>query len=232
MPFVRARVRRRPRAGAARLGRRAARRWPRPLTWRSPIRRRPWSRRTRSPSRTSRRRRAARPAARARRLLLLACRHDRGALCPPRPPRARLARRARRSQHARDVAVRERVGHAAADDRRRGDVEARKRRADRRAEPRSARRDVHRRERDPNGAGCGRPRARRLLRRVRRLRRGFARSRRDRPFMPEPDGVLDEVERLFLDLAAAPRWSASASAASLPTRTTLGGWSACPALGL
>ena len=60
-----------------------------------------------------------------------------------------------------------------------GMVKPGERRADRRPEPRSARRDVHRRERDPHGPGCRRPRARGLQLRLRRLRRGFARSRRD-----------------------------------------------------
>ena len=64
--------------------------------------------------------RAARPPDRARRLLLLARRRDRGALRRRGVPRRRLARRARRPEHAADLAVRERVGDAAADgDRRR-----------------------------------------------------------------------------------------------------------------
>ena len=47
--------------------------------------------------------RAARAAARPRRLLLLARRCGRGARRPPRPPRARLDRRARRPEHAGDA---------------------------------------------------------------------------------------------------------------------------------
>ncbi len=63
--------------------------------------------------------RAARAPARPRRLLLLARRRGRGAGDPARPARGRLGRRARRPEHARELAVRQRVGHAAADDPRR-----------------------------------------------------------------------------------------------------------------
>src|SRR5262249_49451539 len=59
--------------------------------------------------------RPPRPAARPRRLLLLARRRDRGPRGAPRTYRGRLARRARRPQHTGDLAVRERVGHAAPD---------------------------------------------------------------------------------------------------------------------
>ena len=129
-------------------------------------------------------------------------RRRRGALCAARPARARLARRARRPQHARHVAVRQRVGHAAADDRRRRDGEAGERRADRRAQPRPARGDVHRRERDPHRPGCRRSRARRTA--AASTSRSTSTSLEPgeiTPFMPEPDGLtLDEVERLFVDL--------------------------------
>ena len=59
--------------------------------------------------------RPARAAARPRRLLLRARRRGRGARRAPRAARRRLARRARRPEHAGELAVRQRVGDAAAD---------------------------------------------------------------------------------------------------------------------
>ena len=66
-------------------------------------------------------------------------------------PRGRLDRRARRPEHARDVAVRQRLGNAAADGDRRRRRRAGARRARRRAQPRPAGGRVHRRERHPHG---------------------------------------------------------------------------------
>ena len=65
-------------------------------------------------------------AARPRRVLLLPHRRRRGARRAARAARRDLARRARRSQHARDVAVRQRVGDAAADAHRPGHGRARR----------------------------------------------------------------------------------------------------------
>ena len=141
--------------GSRAPGATAARRWPRRRTCRSTIRRPQWSRRTRSPTRTSRSPRscptgrscsaAAAPRTSAP-LEGLSARHDQD--------RARLARRARRPQHAGDVAVRERLGDAAADGRRLRDGRSRKNVAligARNLDPPEE--DVHRRERDPHRPG-------------------------------------------------------------------------------
>ena len=130
-----------------------------------------------------------------------ACRRARGALCAPRPARARLARRARRPQHARHVAVRERVGHAAADDRRLRDGEAGNvaligaRNLDPPEETFIAESGIH----------TGPDAVDRALEDCSCVYVAFDVDSLDpgeiTPFMPEPDGVsLDEVERLFVDL--------------------------------
>ena len=126
--------------GCRARGAREARRWPRLRGSRSPIRRRPCSRRHRSRTRWP-------PSA-------ATCRHSRscsGAAVAPivgaivslagaaRPHRGRLARRSWGPQHGRDVAVRQRLGDAVAAGDRCGGRRARRRRARRRPQPRSAR---------------------------------------------------------------------------------------------
>ena len=107
--------------------------------------------------------RAARPADRPRRLLLLARRRDRGALRGRGVPRGRLARRPRRPEHAADLAVGQRVGNAVADGDRRRRRASPQRRPRRRPEPRPARGGVHRvgrRARRARVRSSGRSRAR------------------------------------------------------------------------
>ncbi len=121
--------------------------------------------------------------ARPRRVLLRARRRGARARTPSRPRRRRVDRRARRPEHARELAVRERVGHAAADADRRRRRRAGGRDAARRPQPRSARGGVHRGHRDP-------ARARRAA--GARLR-GARRRRESSPteldvWMPEPGG--------------------------------------------
>ena len=132
MPLLRPRVPRRPRPRPARLGRRRRDDGrggaPRAALPRGERDRGGHARGAEPAARL----RAARPPDRARRLLLLARRCDRGALGRRGVPRRRLARRARRPEHAGDLAVRERVGDAAAD----GD--RRRRRAAARTSPSSA----------------------------------------------------------------------------------------------
>ena len=85
-----------------------------------------------------------RAAARPRRLLLLARRGDPRPRGPSRrPARGGLDRCPRRPQHARELAVRQRVGDAAADGDRCRRRRSGRRRPRRRAEPRSARARVH-----------------------------------------------------------------------------------------
>jgi hypothetical protein len=99
------------------------------------------------------------PPARSGRLLLRSrrrCRRPRGAA---RARRSSLARRARGPQHARDVSLRQRVGDAAAYVARSGDARGGRRRALGSAQPRSARRGVHRSRRHRRRAGrAARPR--------------------------------------------------------------------------
>ena len=94
-----------------------------------------------------------------------------------RPARGRLDRCPRRPQHARQLALRQRVGDAVADGDRRRCRRSRRRRPRRRAEPRSARARVPRGDRDRRrprpGARGVRPRVRRI-----RLRRAPARRAR------------------------------------------------------
>ena len=72
------------------------------------------------------------------------------------PARGRLDRCPRRPQHARELAVRQRVGDAAADGDRRRRGRSRRRRARRRAEPRSARARLSRGERASTTTSTGR----------------------------------------------------------------------------
>ena len=81
--------------------------------------------------------------ARARWVLLLARRRDPRPRGAARPARGRLGRRPRRPQHARDLALGERLGDAAADGDRCRRGRARGRGARRRPQPRPARGRVH-----------------------------------------------------------------------------------------
>ena len=148
--------------------------------------------------------RAARAAARPRRLLLLARRRGRGARDAARPVRRRLGRRARRPEHARELAVRQRVGHAAADDprRRRGRPAATLRSSARATSTRpsaSSSREA--------GIHTGKHAVERALDDVDcvyvALDFDGLDEEESRSFMPEPGGIrLDEVERSCGAIAA------------------------------
>ena len=105
-------------------------------------------------------------------------RRGRGPGRAARAGRRRLGRRARRPEHARDLAVGERMGHAAADAGRLRRGRPTRRRARRCARSRSAGAGVHPRERDPHRKARDRPRAER---RGRRLRRPSTRTVSTRP---------------------------------------------------
>ena len=134
VPLVRPDVRRRARARAARVGRRRRADDRGGVAFRSTIRRRRSSRRTRSHAQTL----AVASDLPARPLVLggCCCSHIgavEGLAAPPRAARRHLVRRARRPEHARDLAVGQRVGDAAAD------ADRRRRGRPRRTSPSSAR---------------------------------------------------------------------------------------------
>ena len=167
--------------------------------------------------------RASRAAARPRRLLLLARRRGRGPGGAARPPRGRLDRRARRPEHARELAVGQRVGHAAADDRRL------RRRPSRPTLPWSAARDLDPPEREfieEAGIHTGKHAVERALGEVDCVYVAVDFDGLDEDevaaFMPVPGGIrLAEASRR--SCARSPRTrpcSAPASPASSPTRRT------------
>ena len=154
------------------------------------------------------------------RLLLLAHRGDRRARRRRGVPGGRLDRRARRPEHAGDVAVRERLGDAAAD-------RDRRRRRRSRSTWRWSAPATSIRPRSSSSRRAGSTPATTRSTRARRCRRGLRRDRRSMSvdpgevavFMPEPGGLtLAEVERLLAAVAAAhSRARVSGSPGSSPT---------------